>query len=90
MANVRVYSTHTCPWCAKVKDLLKQNNIEFEDIDVGADQEKAKEMVEKSGQMGVPVVDINGTIIVGFNEAKIKEVLNLSAEGTGDDDAGNE
>jgi len=77
MANVTVYSTPTCPFCHKVKDYLKEHNIEFSDIDVAADQDKAKEMVEKSGQMGVPVVDIDGTIIVGFDKDAISQKLGI-------------
>lgn len=69
---VKVYSTPTCPWCVRVKDFLKEKNIEFEDINVAEDTNAAQEMVEKSGQMGVPVLDINGTIIVGFNKAAIE------------------
>lgn len=72
---VKVYSTETCPWCKKVKEFLGEKGVEFEDIDVSKDQEAVKEMMEKSGQMGVPVVDINGTIIVGFDQAKIEEAL---------------
>ena len=64
MAKVKVYSTKTCPWCHKVKEFLEEKKVKFEDIDVGADHKAAEEMVEKSGQMGVPVTDINGTIIV--------------------------
>ncbi|MFH1645763.1 MAG: glutaredoxin domain-containing protein [Candidatus Omnitrophota bacterium] len=64
--KVIVYSTATCPYCIKVKEYLKDKNVEFENIDVGVDQIKAEEMVKKSGQMGVPVIDIEGTIIVGF------------------------
>lgn len=73
--KVIVYSTQTCPYCHKVKDFLKEKEVEFEDIDVSTDQEKAKEMIEKSGQMGVPVIDINGKIIVGFDQAAIEEAL---------------
>ncbi len=75
MAKVKVYSTKTCPWCVKLKEFLKEKNIEFEDIDVGADQKAAEEMVKKSGQMGVPVSDINGKIIVGFNQEEIEKAL---------------
>jgi len=75
--KVIVYSTESCPWCHKAKDFLKKNNIEFEDINVGKDQEKAKEMVEKSGQMGVPVIEIDGEIVIGFDESKIKKLLHL-------------
>ena len=77
MANVIVYSTPTCPFCHKAKDFLTENKIEFTDIDVSTDQEKAKEMVEKSGQMGVPVIDIDGTIIVGFDKDKISSSLGI-------------
>lgn len=59
------------------KDFLKKNNIKFEDVDVSQNQEEAKEMVKKSGQMGVPVIDINGKIIVGFDQEAIKKELKL-------------
>ena len=75
--TVKVYSTQTCPWCAKVKEFLKENKVPFTTIDVTSDQKAAKEMVEKSGQMGVPVIDVNGKILVGFNEPKLKEALGL-------------
>lgn len=75
--NVKVYSTTTCPWCVKVKDFLKEHSIEFEDINVGENREAAKEMVKKTGQMGVPVTEIDGQFIVGFNVAKLKELLNI-------------
>jgi len=74
---VKVYSTPTCPWCHKVKDFLKENKIKFEDIDVSSNQKAGQEMVEKSGQMGVPVIDVDGKIIVGFNEGKLKESLGI-------------
>ncbi len=77
MVTIKVYSTPTCPYCRMVKDFLKQNKIEFEDIDVAADVEAAKEMVAKSGQMAVPVLDIDGTIIVGADLRAIKRALNL-------------
>lgn len=75
--SVKVYSTSTCPWCVRVKQFLKENNIVFEDYDVGSDQLKADEMVKVSGQMGVPVLDIEGVIIVGFDKDRIKETLGL-------------
>ena len=75
--KITVYSTTTCPYCSKTKQFLKENGIEFEDIDVSINQEKAQEMVEKSGQMGVPVLDINNEIIVGFDKGKIKAALGL-------------
>ena len=70
-----VYSTKTCPWCVKAKDFLKQKGVKYEDIDVGADPKAANDMIEKSGQMGVPVIDINGKIIVGFDKGAIEEAL---------------
>ena len=72
---VKVYSTKTCPWCVKAKEFLKSKNVKFEDIDVGADKKAATEMIEKSGQMGVPVLDINGTIIVGFDKEAMEKAL---------------
>jgi len=75
--KVIVYSTSTCPYCVGVKQFLKGHSIEFEDIDVGIDQQKGQEMIQKSGQMGVPVVDIDGEIIVGFDKAKIQTALGL-------------
>ena len=59
------------------KKFLKENNIKFEDIDVSENQDKAQEMIKRSGQMGVPVLDIDGAIIVGFDKEKIKETLGL-------------
>lgn len=73
--KVIVYSTKTCPWCNKVKELLEEKKVDFEYIDVGTDQKAADEMVEKSGQMGVPVTDIDGTIIIGFDKEAIEKAL---------------
>ena len=75
--KVAVYSTTTCPYCRMTKEHLKEKNVEFEDIDVSSDPEKAAEMIDKSGQMGVPVIEINGKIIVGFDKNAIDEALNL-------------
>ena len=73
--NVIVYSTISCPWCHKAKEFLKEKGIKFEDINVGADQKAANEMVKKSGQMGVPVIDIDGKIIIGFDEEELEKSL---------------
>ena len=73
--KVIVYSTSTCPWCHRAKEFLKSKNVDFEDIDVSKDQEAAKQMVEKSGQMGVPQIEINGKIIVGFDQEAIEKEL---------------
>ena len=74
---ITVYSTPSCPWCHKTKDFLKANNVEFKDVDVSKDHEAAEQMIEKTGQMGVPVTDIDGKIIIGFDQAAIKEALHL-------------
>jgi len=75
MSVIKVYSTPTCPWCNRVKDFLKEKGAEFEEIDVSVDQEAAKKMVEKSGQMGVPQIEINGKMIVGFDKDALEEEL---------------
>ena len=71
----KVYSTKSCPYCDKVKDYLKEKGIEFEEIKVDEDQEAAQEMIKKSKQMSVPVIEIDGEIIVGFDKEKIDELL---------------
>ena len=73
--SVKVYSTPTCPWCVRAKDFLKASNVKFDDIDVSRDMKAAREMVEKSGQRGVPVLDIDGKIIVGFDKPAIEQAL---------------
>lgn len=77
MPRVKIYSTPTCPWCIALKEYLKEKGVEFEDIDVSKDEKSALEMIEKSGQMGVPVIEIDGNIVVGFDKEKIDELLNL-------------
>jgi len=77
MPKVKVYSTPTCPFCHMAKEFLKEKGIEFEDIDVSKDQKAAQEMIEKSGQMGVPVIEIDGKIVVGFDKEKIEKLLGL-------------
>lgn len=75
--SVTVYTTNHCPYCVMAKRFLKENNVEFEEKNVEKDRDAAHEMIEKSGQMGVPVLDINGKIIVGFNKEEIKKELKL-------------
>lgn len=76
--SVIVYSTPTCTWCHKAKDYLRDHQIEFKEVNVAEDYTAAMEMVQKSGQRGVPVLDINGTIIVGFNQPAIDRTLGLN------------
>ncbi len=73
--DIKIYSTPTCHYCTEAKSYLKEKGIAFTEIDVGARKEMIKEMVEKSGQMGVPVIDIDGTIIVGFRQDLIDASL---------------
>jgi glutaredoxin-like YruB-family protein len=77
MAKTIVYSTQACPWCHRAKDFLKKHNIEFEDKDVAEDLAARNELLQKSGRLGVPVLDIDGTIIVGFDQQAIEKALNL-------------
>ncbi|MBR9676798.1 NrdH-redoxin [Candidatus Woesearchaeota archaeon] len=73
--KIIVYSTPTCPWCVRVKQYLDEKNVKYDHVDVSQDHERAHEMIEKSGQMGVPVLDIGGAIIVGFNQEAIDKAL---------------
>lgn len=73
--SVTVYSTPTCPYCVMAKNYFKQNNVQYTDFDVSRDQNAAREMVDKTGQMGVPVIDIDGKIIVGFQPEVFQELL---------------
>ena len=76
--TVTVYSTPTCTWCQAAKDHLQSHGITYEDVDVAVNTDRAKEMIEKSGQYGVPVLDIDGEIVVGFDRARIDALLGLS------------
>ncbi len=73
--SVTLYSTPSCAYCRMAKDYFRQNGVQFTEYNVAADQRKADEMVRKSGQMGVPVIDIHGRIIVGFNKPEIDKAL---------------
>ncbi len=77
MKNVKIYSTPTCTFCRAAKDFFKANNVEYTEIDVAQDEEARKNMFEISKQMGVPVIDIEGEIIVGFNKPKLVQILGL-------------
>ncbi|MGL5634689.1 MAG: glutaredoxin family protein [Sarcina sp.] len=73
---VKIYSTAVCPWCVKAKDYLKKKGVDFVEYNVQEDEEAKKEMIAKSKQMGVPTLDINGTIVVGFDRPAIDAALN--------------
>lgn len=72
---VTVYTTPSCSFCNKVKKYLKQNRVTFKEHNIAKDKRKAEEMVKKSGQMGVPVLDVHGKIIVGFDVQRIEQAL---------------
>jgi glutaredoxin-like YruB-family protein len=74
---VKVYITPVCPYCVTLKQFLKEHNIEFQEIDVSQDEKLQDELIEKTGQMGVPIIDIEGQLIVGFDRAKISSLLNI-------------
>jgi glutaredoxin 3 len=77
MQEVTIYSTPSCHFCHMAKDFFKEKNVKFTDYDVAADTDKRKEMVEKSGQMGVPVIIIGNDLIIGFNKPVISKLLGL-------------
>lgn len=75
MKKVEIYSTPTCTYCAHAKDYFKKNGVAYTEYNVAADTAKRSEMLEKSGQMGVPVIDIDGSIVVGYDEKIIADLL---------------
>lgn len=75
--KVRVYSMSSCPWCIKVKEFLKENKIKFEEIDVSEDKKAAIELLIKSGQDSVPVIEIDDKIVIGFDKEKLKKLLKI-------------
>ncbi|MEN9647219.1 MAG: hypothetical protein RLY57_23 [Candidatus Parcubacteria bacterium] len=75
MKNITIYSTDSCTYCAMAKEYFKSKNVTYTEFNVGSDIDKRKEMVAKSGQMGVPVIDIGGSVIVGFDQEKIDAAL---------------
>jgi glutaredoxin-like YruB-family protein len=78
LKNVTVYSTPTCSWCNTLKSWLRKNRIPFTDVDVSRDEKAAQAMTQRSGQQGVPQTDINGQIVVGFDQARLKELLEIA------------
>lgn len=75
MAEVRLYSTPSCPYCRMAKDFLAEEGVEFTVVDVSEDEKAAQEMVDKSGQMGVPVMELESVIIVGFDRGAYHKAL---------------
>ncbi|HEX9721821.1 MAG TPA: glutaredoxin domain-containing protein, partial [Candidatus Paceibacterota bacterium] len=77
MANVTIYTTPTCVYCREAKEFFKEHNVEYEEKDVVQDEQARNDMIQKSGQMGVPVIDVNGEIIIGYNKKKLVELLGV-------------
>lgn len=82
MQKVTVYSTPTCHFCNMAKEYFKANNVAFEAFDVSVDPEKRREMMDISGQLGVPVITIDNNVIIGFNKPKLAEFLGLNQTAT--------
>jgi glutaredoxin-like YruB-family protein len=74
--EAKIYTTPTCAYCQMAKEWFKENNIEYEELDVSQDEEKRKNLIEKTGQMAVPVIEVGGQIVIGFDKTKLSELLN--------------
>lgn len=77
MKNVTIYSTPTCHFCKEAKNYFKEQNIAYTEHDVASDLEQRKVMIDKSGQLGVPVIEIDGQVMVGFEESRLAEALGI-------------
>lgn len=75
--TVKIYSTPSCVYCKMTKEFFKKNNVVYQDFNVGDDEKAREEMIKKTNQMGVPVIEIDDKIIIGYNEELLKEFLNL-------------
>ena len=74
-----MYTTPTCVYCREAKEFFKEHNVEYEEKDVVQDEQARNDMIQKSGQMGVPVIDVNGEIVIGYNKKKLVELLGIQA-----------
>jgi len=77
MANVTIYTTPTCVYCKAAKEFFQANNVQYEEKDVVQDEQAREAMIQKSGQLGVPVIDVNGEIVIGFDKARLSELLGI-------------
>lgn len=75
---VKIYTTPPCVYCKMAKAYFKENNVEFQEVDVAADTSARAEMIQKSGQIGVPVIDVGGKIIIGFDKPRISQALGIN------------
>ena len=74
---VNIYTTPTCVYCQMAKEFFKENNVSYQEHDVSSDAKAREEMINKSGQMGVPVIDVEGEIVIGFDKERLSELLNI-------------
>lgn len=77
MPKVKIYTTPTCVYCKMTKQFFKEHNIEYQEADVAVDTQAREEMIKKSGQLGVPVIDIDGKFVIGFDQAKLSGLLGI-------------
>ena len=73
--KIKIFSTPNCPYCIKAKEYLKEKGLEFEEIDISKDQDAAQDIIKRSKQMSVPVIEIDGELVIGFDKEKIDELL---------------
>ena len=76
--SVKIYSTPTCIWCGKTKEFFKKYKIKYTEKDVSKNRKNAEEMIKISGQKGTPVIEVDGKIVVGFDEAKLRKLLKIT------------
>ncbi|MBI2097043.1 MAG: glutathione S-transferase N-terminal domain-containing protein [Candidatus Sungbacteria bacterium] len=77
MPNVKIYTTPPCVYCKMAKAFFQENSIKYEEVDVAGDAKARQEMITKSGQIGVPVIDVGGKIVIGFDKGRLSELLNI-------------
>lgn len=75
--TVKIYTSPTCPYCLMAKTFMENNNIEYEEIDVSSNEKIAMDIIKKSGHIGVPIIEVNGSYIAGFDEEELKKKLYL-------------
>ena len=77
MASVKIYTTPSCVYCKMTKDFFAANKVAYEELNVASDVKAREEMISKSGQFGVPVTDIDGTLVIGFDKGRLAELLGI-------------
>lgn len=80
MKKITIYTTPTCSYCKMTKAFFKEHDVQYEEHDVSQDMEAQEKMLKLSGQMGVPVIDVDGTIIIGFNQTKLTELIGIKQQ----------